>query len=218
MEGTVTTLIILILGAALAVTIYLLFKGSPSFPAVKKNSADDPDISEGKDTGKASEQYKLIYTRDDAFETKGIEELIATISDVNNPKVCARSCIYYDEELCRRYISIGRDKSNTYTLGASNIDRYNAVCIAKVGNEYRVKAGPDSRNGLSYEFKGERITSTISFYDSVCLYMGNVRIDLSVPGYEAAYSARSRNDIFSDLRDTGTCTDTAKTRTWNRRT
>lgn len=211
MEGTVTTLIILILGAALAVTLFMLFKGKPA--TVKKNT-NDPDKSEHRE---ASEQYRLIYMQDDSFETKGVEELIAIISDAHDPKIYAKSYIYYDEELCSRYVSIGRDKSNTYQLGAPSVDRFAAICVAKVGNEYRIKANTDSRNGLSYEFKGKRITDTISFYDNITLYMGSVRIDLALPGHETVPRSRSINEVFSDLRNAAGVTDTAKTRVWNRR-
>ena len=204
-----TTTIFLLLIAALAIALY---GKKPLFPFVKK--AEQPEKQENK-MEITDEDYRLVYTNDNAFETKGPAELLVTVSDATNPRKTATSTIYHDVNLISDYITIGRDNTNTYMLNASNIDRYNAIYLAKIKNTFQIRANPESRNGLSESYLGERIENVIQFTDSLTLFMGNLKLDFVVPGYEAISRNRRREDIFSDtnsLRRANTFSNTASRR------
>ena len=205
-----TTTIFLLLIAALAVALYRK-KGKPLFPV---KTTENAEKHENK-MEITDEDYRLVYTNDNAFETKGPAELFVTVSDATNPRKTATSTIYHDVNLISDYITIGRDNTNTYMLNASNIDRYNAIYLAKIKNTFQIRANPESRNGLSESYLGERIENVIQFTDSLTLFMGNLKLDFVVPGYEAISRNRRREDIFSDtnsLRRANTFSNTASRR------
>ena len=210
MDGTVTTLIILILGAALGVTLWLLFKGKPAGIA----GPDKPDSPERIESSDQPDDYRLIYNGDDLL-TKGPTELVASISDALDPRTVVSSPVYFDNDLTSNYVTVGKGDDNTYKLAASNVDRTAAFYLAKVGDEYRIKANEHSKNGLSTSYKGKRINTTITFHDTITLYMGNVRIDLAAARKASARSV-SREDIFSDIYNISSHSDTATTKIWNR--
>lgn len=198
MDGLFSTIIILILGVGLAITVYFLYNGKPSFTGRKTNNGSM------NDDNRECTDYKLVYKDENPYATEGPTELIVEISDANDPGKTAISKIYHDKQLVSGVVTFGRDATNNYSVSALNVDRYNAFYLAKAGNEYKIKANPKSRNGLSETYKGRRIDKTISFEQSITLFMGDVKFSFSVPGVEPEQISISRESIFSDDEDSKT--------------
>lgn len=202
MDGLFSTLIILLLGASLVVTVYWLYNGKPPFIGKKTGSSKiHKDKQEYND-------YKLIYKNENPYYTGGPTELIVEIADANDPKKCAKSKIYHDKQLISDLVTFGRDPSNNYSVSASNVDRYEAFYLAKEGNMFKIKANPLSRNGLSETYKGKRIEKTIYFEQGITLFMGDVRFSFGIPGVEPEQRPTSRASIFSDDESEDTRTKT----------
>lgn len=194
MDGLFSTLIILMLGAGLAVTVYWLYNGKPPFIGRKMHDINRPR----KDRQECSD-YRLIYKDENPYATEGPTELLVEVSDANNPSKSATSTIYHDKQLISDVVTFGRDESNNYSVSAPTVDRYAAFYLAKDGNEFKIKANPKSRNGLSATHKGRRIDETITFDQGVTLFMGDTKFSFRVPGTES--SQTTRQSIFSDMSD-----------------
>lgn len=195
MDGVFSTLVMLLLGAALCVTLYLLFREKPTLPLPnrRKSHLSEPSTTEGED-------YHLHYAHEEEHITKGPKELVVTVYNVNRPQQSVRSVVYHDNDLISNYITIGRDRRNTYQLCANNIDRVEAIYLAKSGEQYLMKANPQSKNGLSTSFMGERIDKTITFEEQITVYMGEICLSFATPDSESAAPTGGRAALFSDVR------------------
>lgn len=189
MDSFFTTFIFMVLAAALAVTLYLLYRSKSSNPItfIRRRIKGEKTVSN---------TYQLFYNNEDTV-TRGPDELYVFISNARNPQHKTKSVIYHDSALISEYVTIGRDQTNTYAIHEPSIDRFEAIYLAKVGDSYRIRANPESKNGLSFTFLGSRIENAISFETSTTVYMGNLCFTFAVPGYETT-ARRSRKDIFSD--------------------
>lgn len=194
MDGLFSTLIILMLGTGLAVTVYWLYNGKPPF--IGRRTHDSRRTR--KDKQECSD-YRLIYRNENPYATEGPTELLVEVSDANHPNRSAVSTIYHDKQLVSDVVTFGRDESNSYSVAAPTVDRYEAFYLAKDGNTFKIKANPQSRNGLSATYKGRRIDETITFDQGVTLFMGNTKFSFRVPGAEPAQT--TRQSIFFDMPD-----------------
>ncbi len=194
MDGLFSTLIILMLGAGLAVTVYWLYNGKPPFMERRTHDSSRPrkDKQECRD-------YRLIYRNENPYATEGPTELLVEIANANHPNKSTVSTIYHDKKLVSDVVTFGRDESNDYSVSAPTVDRYEAFYLAKDGNIFKVKANPQSRNGLSATYKGRRIDKVITFENELTVFMGDTKFSFRVPGVEPAQT--TRESIFSDISD-----------------
>lgn len=179
--------IILMLAGFLVATIYLLYRK-------KDGKSVCIPITESQKTP-FNESYTLNYNNKSSGLTFGDTALYVRISNIHTGQH-SENKIYYDSDLKSGYITVGRAESNNYYLKSKYIDNQVAFYLAKYDTEFKIKANSNSRNGLSYEYQGSPIKDIITFDQNITLYMGPIRFDFAVSGFEHQENGIGREDIF----------------------
>lgn len=177
MENLISTLISLLLLAGVGGLIYILYhKRKPD--TINKSAIPLSDIftKHSSTTPDFEDDYALQYNTDNIGDTLNDIALKVYISDRNGNNM-TESFIYADHDLVTNYITIGRGKNNNYRLNSRYVDSEAALFVAKSGQKFMVKAKPNSKNGIKYDYiSDDKITDTIEFSDEVTLFMGPIKM------------------------------------------
>ena len=178
----------------------------------KKNAGSDgPEISDPiggrnkRDRYQGVSDYALVYGVQESVNgtISGIA-LEVVVTNILDPRVKERSCIYDDEKLRSSGVIVGRENCD-YNIRSLFIDRDGTFKIKKrAGGDFVILAARVSKNGIAADRGGDRV-ERIEFTDGrATVYVESLRFDFAVPGKtpdEPSAQTSGQGSFYDDVSD-----------------